>query len=70
MEGMVGKLDEERTRFSFECAFQDLIKESKGRINALIIFTPQKEAYFESLTIEMELPRREVIKVTESAVPL
>jgi hypothetical protein len=67
---MVGKLDEERTRFSFECAFQDLVKESRGRVNALIIFNAQKEAFFESLTVEMELPRREVIKVTESTTSL
>ena len=66
----MGKLDEERTRFSFECAFQDLVKESRGRVNALIIFNAQKEAFFESLTVEMELPRREVIKVTESTTSL
>jgi hypothetical protein len=44
--------------------------DSKGRINALIIFNAKKEAYFESLTVEMEQPRRDVIKVTESTTSL
>ena len=67
---MVGKLDEERTRYSFQCSFHDLIKESKGRINALIVFNNQKEAYFESLSVEIEEPRNEVIKITESTESL
>ena len=28
MQGMVGKIDERRTRYSFECAFRDLLKDS------------------------------------------
>ena len=54
---MTGKLDEERQRYSFECNFRDLVRDSKGRINALIIFNSQNEAYFESLTINFEEPR-------------
>ncbi len=48
---MIGKLDEDRQRFSFTCSFRDLVKESQGRINALIIFNSKAEAYFESLTV-------------------
>ena len=63
---MTGKLDEDRKRYSFECSFRDLVKESQGRINALIIFNSQNEAYFESLTVRMEQPRSVEFKITES----
>ena len=66
VQGMTGKLDEERKRYSFECSFRDLVKESQGRINALIIFNSQNEAYFESLTVRMEQPRSVEFKITES----
>lgn len=70
MEGMVGKLDEERRRFSFDCSFRDLIKGSQGRVNALIVFNSQKEAFFESLTVTMEEPRFEKLVITESTESL
>ena len=64
-QGMMGRLDEDRRRFEFECVFRDLIKDSTGRIQALIIFNRRNEAYFESLTIKMEAPRVETIRVVE-----
>jgi hypothetical protein len=41
-----------------------------GRVNALIIFNKQNEAYFESLTISLEEPRRIEFKMTESTESL
>ena len=32
LQGMVGKIDAERTRLSFDCVFKDLRKDSVGRI--------------------------------------
>lgn len=66
VEGMIGKLDEERTRYTFVCHFRDLKKGSQGKINALIIFNMQKEAYFETLTVFMEEPRFEKFVIEES----
>jgi hypothetical protein len=63
---MLGKIDEDRQRFSFECSFRDLVKDSQGKINALIIFNTKAEAYFESLTVKMSLPREIEIKITEA----
>ena len=51
---MMGRLDEDRVRYEFECVFRDLIRDSQGRIMALIIFNRKNEAYFESLTFKME----------------
>ena len=31
-QGMMGRIDEDRRRFEFECVFRDLIKDSMGRI--------------------------------------
>ena len=62
---MMGRIDEDRRRFEFECVFRDLIKDSMGRIQALIIFNRKNEAYFESLTIKMEQPRVETIRIVE-----
>mmetsp|Transcript_35520 Transcript_35520/g.43520 ORF Transcript_35520/g.43520 Transcript_35520/m.43520 type:complete len:194 (-) Transcript_35520:65-646(-) len=64
-QGMMGRIDEDRRRFEFECVFRDLIRDSQGRIQALIIFNRRNEAYFESLTIKMEKPKVEVIRVVE-----
>lgn len=66
----MGKLDEERQRYSFECSFKDLVRDSSGRINALIIFNAQNEAYFESLTVKMEQPRQAEFRITESTEDL
>lgn len=51
---MTGKLDEDHQRFIFECAFKDLVRDTQGRIKALIIFNTKSEAYFESLIVEIE----------------
>ena len=64
----MGFLDEDRRRFEFECVFRDLLRDSMGRIQALIIFNRRNEAYFESLTIKMELPRAETIRVVERVI--
>ena len=66
MQGMTGKLDEERQRYCFTCVFIDLVRNTQGRVNALIIFNAQKEAYFESLTVNIEQPRFVEFKLTES----
>mgnify|MGYP000994262750 CR=1 FL=1 len=62
---MMGRLDEDRTRYEFECVFRDLIRDSQGRIMALIIFNRKNEAYFESLTIKMEKPKAETLRIVE-----
>jgi len=62
---MMGRLDEDKRRFEFECGFKDLIRDSKGRIQSLIIFNRRNEAYFESLTIKMEQPQVQTIRIVE-----
>ena len=32
IDGMIGKIDEKRTRYQFDCAFRDISKESEGKI--------------------------------------
>jgi hypothetical protein len=32
MEGNTGRIDDKRTRYSFNCAFRDLSHDSQGRI--------------------------------------
>lgn len=53
-QGMMGDMEKDSKRYEFECVFRDLIRDSQGRILALIIFNKRNEAYFESLTIKME----------------
>ena len=48
---MTGKLDDKRTRYSFDCAFKDLTKNSSGKIHSLIVFNEKNEAYFEVFTV-------------------
>eukprot|EP00347_Sterkiella_histriomuscorum_P000406 403375986 len=64
--GITGKIDEKRTRYSYECNFRDLAKNSEGNIYALIIFTDKSEAYFESFTINLTQPVERTIRVEES----
>jgi hypothetical protein len=47
-----------------------LVRGSKGSINALIIFTRQKEAFFEQLTVRFEEPKEIEFKITESTEDL
>ena len=54
--GLSGKLDEKRTRYSFECHFRDLQKNSEGKVQALIVFDERHEGYFETLTVFLEKP--------------
>ena len=68
MTGFVNKKDEERKRFSFECNFRDLIKGSVGNIKALLIFNELNEAYFETLTVHIEQPKTETIRVVEGDI--
>ena len=42
--------------------------DSFGRIKAIIIFNDINEAYFESLTIDMEKPRFETIRIVEEDI--
>ena len=62
---MMGRIDEDRRRFEFECVFRDLIRDTQGRIQSLIIFNKRNEAYFESFTIKMEHPRVETIRIVD-----
>jgi hypothetical protein len=62
----VGKLDEKRTRYSYECYFRDIVKNSEGNIKSLIVFTTNGEAYFESLTINLTSPVDKTIRVQET----
>lgn len=64
-QGMMGNLDGDRKRYEFECVFRDLIRDTQGRIMALIIFNRKNEAYFESLTIKIERPRVETLRIVE-----
>jgi hypothetical protein len=66
IEGMVGKLDADKTRYSFECSFRDLVKESQGEVKSLIIFNKRGEAYFESLRVEFSQPKQVEFRITES----
>ena len=68
VQGMMGKLDETRRRFEFECVFHDLIRDTQGRIMALIIFNHKNEAYFESPTIKIEKPKTETFRIVEREI--
>jgi len=60
---MTGKLDDKRTRYSFDCAFKDLTKNSSGRVNSLIIFNDKNEAYFEVFTVNIDSPVEKTIRI-------
>jgi len=63
LEGTTGRIDDKRTRYSFDCAFRDISKDSEGRIQSLIIFNDKNEAYFESFTVFMERPVVQTFRV-------
>ena len=65
LQGMTGKISQDRQRFSFTCVFRDLRKDSMGRVQSLIIFNDRNECYFETLTIKIEKPKQEVIRIIE-----
>jgi hypothetical protein len=65
-QGLLGKLDGKRTRYSFECVFHDLKKVSEGKVTAILIVNDRNESYFESLTINLIEPRQETIRVVET----
>jgi hypothetical protein len=65
MEGNTGRIDDKRTRYSFDCAFRDLGRESKGRVQSLIIFNDKNEAFFESFTVFLEQPIEKTIRIQE-----
>ncbi len=65
MEGNTGRIDDKRTRYSFDCAFRDLGRESKGRIQSLIIFTDKNDAFFESFTVLLETPIEKVFRIQD-----
>ena len=61
--GITGKLDEKRTRFSFDCAFRDISKNAEGRVSSLIIFNDKNEAFFESFTVFLTAPIEKTIRI-------
>ena len=63
---MIGKLDNSRTRYSFECVFHDVSKDSSGKIISLLIINDKNESYFESLSIVLLKPREETIRIVEA----
>ena len=65
---MVGRLDNNRTRYSFECHFHDVNKNSLGKISSLLVITNTNESYFESLTINLLSPKEEIIRIVENEV--
>ena len=66
LQGMVGKIDEDRQRMEFECVFRDLRKDSMGRVSALVLINKRtSECHFETLTIKMERPKVEYIRIVE-----
>ena len=68
MEGMTGRIDDKRTRYSFDSAFRDLGKDSEGRISSLIVFNDKNEAYFESFTVNFSKPVEKTIRVQETEI--
>ena len=60
---MTGKLDDKRTRYEFKCHVKDIIKDTKGRIAALVIYNDKDEAYFENLTIFLDYPIDKTIRL-------
>ena len=58
-------MEKQIKRFEFECVFRDLIRGSQGRIQSLIVFNKTNEAYFESLTIKMEVPKVETLRIVD-----
>lgn len=66
---MTGKLDEKRSRYSFQCHFRDLLKDTEGKISALIVFeNVHNECYFESLTITLSKPRHETFRIVDADI--
>ena len=66
--GLTGRLDEKRTRYSFECYFRDIVKDSQGKVDSLIVFNDRNEAYFESLTINITRPVEQTIRLQETTI--
>jgi len=63
LEGITGRLDDKRTRFSFDCSFRDLSKDSEGKIQSLIVFNDKNEAYFESFTVFFTRPVEKTFRI-------
>lgn len=68
LEGTTGRIDDKRTRYSFDCAFRDISRDSEGRIQSLIIFNDKNEAYFESFTVFLEKPVEKAFRVQEPEI--
>ncbi len=68
LEGTTGRIDDKRTRYSFDCAFRDISKETEGRIQSLIIFNDKSEAYFESFTVFLDKPVEKTFRVQEAEI--
>lgn len=50
-------------RYLFSCNFQDRSTGCKGFLNALVIYLPNEESYFESFSCTIEQPVRRVIRI-------
>ena len=62
----MGKLDAQRTRYEFSCHFNDAAKGSAGVVKGLLIVNNRNESYFESLSIFLEEPKHEVLRIVET----
>ena len=56
LHGITGKVDEDRTRYSFECNFKDMIKGTVGRVNSLILFHRNGSSEYEKFVVHIEQP--------------
>ena len=68
LEGIAGRIDENRTRYQFESAFRDLAKDSEGRISTMVVFNEKSEAYFESFTVHMTRPVDKTIRILDGEI--
>ncbi len=66
----MSRLDGKRTRFQFECSFEDVRKSSKGKILAVLVVNDRNESYFESLTVNLIEPKQETIRVVETELTM
>ena len=63
---MVGKIDERKRRFSFDVHYSDLLRNSHGKVLAIMVIEADTNAaYFESMTVEVFKPRIETFRLIE-----
>ncbi len=66
---MAGRVDSTRTRYSYDCYWRDIVRNSHGRVQSLIVFNDKNEAYFESFTVFIESPVEKTVRVMDIEIP-